>query len=105
MTIQYIFGVGCVVLSVVAGVYMWLRKYEIDMRYRFTARSSAEYKKVREEADRWRTAYEEMRAKAEEYEAILRVQNLVYGKVRLSDIENLHGRKRVETPMETEKME
>lgn len=102
MDIQYVFGVGAVIISVVFSIYIYLREYEIRRKHEFIARSSEEYERLRREADQWRMAYEEMRARAESAEATLRVQNMVYGKVKVNEIENLHGRKRIKTQMETE---
>lgn len=102
MDIQYVFGVGMVIIAVVSSIYIHLRECEINKKHEFIARSSEEYERLRREADQWRMAYEEMRARAESAEATLRVQNMVYGKVKVNEIENLHGRKRTETTMETE---
>lgn len=102
MDIQYVFGVGMVIIAVVSSVYIYLRECEIRRKYEFVARSSEEYERLRREADQWRMAYEEMRARAEIAESTLRIQDMVYGKVKVNEVENLHGRKRIKTQMETE---
>ena len=88
MDIQYIFGVSAVVLAVITGTYIHLRQYELKTKYRFEARTSAEYKRKSKEADEWRRAYEEAKAHAEELESIIKIQNMVYGKIKLNEVTN-----------------
>lgn len=74
--------------SAIIGFAMWFSKQqEIKARYSFQARTSKEYKQLRQEADQWRTAYEEEKAKNEDLNALLRVQNLVYGKKKVKDMQ------------------
>lgn len=61
------------------------KKQEINARYNFQARKSKEYQQLRKEADQWRIAYEEEKAKNQDLNALLRVQNLVYGKQKVKD--------------------
>lgn len=76
-----------VTASAIIGLAIWLTKQqEIKARYNFQARHSKEYQQLRKEADQWRTAYEEERAKNEDLNALLRVQNLVYGRQKVKDI-------------------
>lgn len=93
MDIQYIFGICAVVLATVGIIYYKIREHEINKKYEYEARTSAEYERVRREADEWRKAYEEEHAHAIELNALLKVQNLVYGKAKVKDYgKNLHGR-------------
>lgn len=93
MDVIRITGLIVACLAMLLSTYLIIRKWEIDSKYRFKAFASAEYLKVRKEADGWRKAYEEEHAKVLQYEALLRVQDLVYGKVKLKDAKNLHDRK------------
>lgn len=106
MTDTQICGLAVVCLATVVSAYGLLRKYEIDKRFKFTSRATEEYLKVRNEADSWRKAYEEQTARVKELEALLRVQNLVYGKRKVADYgKDLHAGKRTETTLETKKHE
>ena len=81
---------GTVLLTaVIIGVTISGTKYmEMKAKYNFQARHSKEYKQLRKEADEWRQAYEEERAKCEDLNALLRVQNIVYGKQKVKDIKS-----------------
>ena len=81
---------GAIVVSsaIIGGVILWTKEREIKARYNFQARKSTEYKQLRKEADEWRQAYEEEKAKTEDLNALLRVQNIVYGKKKVKDIKN-----------------
>ncbi len=75
-----------VTASAIIGLAIWLTKQqEIKARYSFQARHSKEYQQLRKEADQWRIAYEEEKAKNQDLNALLRVQNLVYGKQKVKD--------------------
>lgn len=78
---------GAIMLSaaIIGGVMWWTKEREIKARYNFQARHSKEYQQLRKEADQWRIAYEEEKAKNQDLNALLRVQNLVYGKQKVKD--------------------
>lgn len=81
------------------GAYLLVKHWEIKARYEFQARKSKEYKQLRKEADQWRVAYEEEKAKTEDLNALLRVQRIVLSKAKVSDLKHDDGQ-RVKKGME-----
>ena len=82
-----IFAGAFLVSSAIISITIYITKrQEIEARYNFQARKSKEYKQLRQEADQWRAAYEEERAKNDDLNALLKIQNLVYGKKKVKDI-------------------
>lgn len=78
-------------MAVPTAAYLIVKHWEIKARYNFQARKSKEYKQLRKEADQWRVAYEEEKAKTEDLNALLRVQRIVLSKTKVSDLKRDDG--------------
>lgn len=81
---------GAIILTAaILGFSYWITEQtKIRARYSFEARKSKEYQQVRKEADEWRQAYEEEKAKTDDLNALLRVQRIVMEKTKIKDLKD-----------------